>query len=168
MSGSGEPGNLDLMYWTISKIPWLYSITTGQAPTTPVMAFNTEPHDKNCSIACEGDHIRANILPEANVWIEATRALQRLFTRLPPRPASIRVDRFRRPSVTRGQASPHRATRSRSVAKRGFPKKDPRNKATSPTRRHSEAEHDEGRSVVDQALALEHNQDPVNVFAIAT
>jgi hypothetical protein len=47
-------------------------------------------------------------------------------------------------------------------------KKTPRNKATSPTRRHSEAEHDEGRSVVDQALALEHNQDPVNVFAIAT
>jgi hypothetical protein len=30
VSGSGEPGDLDLMYWTISKIPWLYIITTGQ------------------------------------------------------------------------------------------------------------------------------------------
>jgi hypothetical protein len=33
---------------------------------TPAMAFNTEQHYKDCSIACEGDHIRANILPEAN------------------------------------------------------------------------------------------------------
>src|SRR5271168_1683554 len=31
------------------------------------------------------------------------------------------LDRFRRPSVTRRQAWPHRATRGRSVAKRGFP-----------------------------------------------
>jgi hypothetical protein len=30
VSGSSEPGNPNLMYWTISKIPWLYIITTGQ------------------------------------------------------------------------------------------------------------------------------------------
>jgi hypothetical protein len=30
VSGSGQPGDLELMYWTISKIPWLCIITTGQ------------------------------------------------------------------------------------------------------------------------------------------
>jgi len=50
------------------------------------MAFNTEPHDKDRSIACEGDHIRANILPEANGWIGPTRALQSLFATFLPNP----------------------------------------------------------------------------------
>jgi hypothetical protein len=62
--------------------------------------------------------------------------------------------------VTRRQAWPHRATRGKSVAKSDFPLRDPRNKPTRPTLRQREAERDKGRGVVDQALALEHNQDP--------
>jgi hypothetical protein len=44
----------------------------------------------------------------------------------------------------------------------------PRNKSTWPTPRQRDAKRDEGRDVVDQALAVEHNQDPANVLAIAT
>jgi hypothetical protein len=75
------------------------------------------------------------------------------------------LHRFRWSSVTPRQAC---ASGDSRQGRSQEPFTPDRAKPTRPTLAQREAERDEGRGVVDQALALEHDQDPANVLAIVT
>jgi NAD(P)-dependent dehydrogenase (short-subunit alcohol dehydrogenase family) len=74
------------------------------------------------------------------------------------------VARFGRLDVAAGKPGPIGRPEAGAVSPNESPGTSPPGRPL----RQREAERDEGRGVVDQALALQHNQDPANVSAIAT